>query len=285
MNGQRRRRQVAGRTQASLGLRAPRRPRSAVVRFLSWPGWPKLVAAMPAVAAVAALAFTAQSLAATRDQLVLSQQGQALTEQGQVTDRFGKAVEQLGTKEVPTQLGGIYALERLTIDSPRDYSTIIEVLAAYIRQRSPLATCSTQASVPTEIQAALTVIGRRSKPNGIHEPIVDLRATCLKGAVFSGGWVGLDSPNETESTKRSGRIGNFRQVDLSESDLSRADLTNSNFFGANLARAQLIGVKAGLGVFSGASIGNIVTDLSIDYLRGCVKISGEINKPTLKFEC
>jgi hypothetical protein len=67
-----------------------------------------------------------------------------LTEQGQITERFTRAIEQLGAtddkgeKKLEIRLGGIYALERIAWDSPeRDYSTVMEVLTAYVRENTP----------------------------------------------------------------------------------------------------------------------------------------------------
>lgn len=60
-----------------------------------------------------------------------------LTRRGQVTDRYTKAVQQLGDKELNVRLGGIYALEGLMRDSNRDQATIIEVLAAFVRDKAP----------------------------------------------------------------------------------------------------------------------------------------------------
>jgi hypothetical protein len=51
-----------------------------------------------------------------------------LTQQGQITDRYSKAVEQLGDDKLDVRLGGIYALERIAIDSRRDHPTIVAVL-------------------------------------------------------------------------------------------------------------------------------------------------------------
>src|SRR5664279_1158352 len=62
-----------------------------------------------------------------------------LSREGHLTDRYTKAVEQLGSNKIEVRLGGIYALERLMRDSPTDQPTIVEVLAAYIRQHAPSA--------------------------------------------------------------------------------------------------------------------------------------------------
>src|SRR5215467_2757820 len=59
-----------------------------------------------------------------------------LTEQGQVTDLYSRAIEQLGSDKLDVRIGGIYALERVAQDSPADHPTVMEVLAALIRERS-----------------------------------------------------------------------------------------------------------------------------------------------------
>jgi hypothetical protein len=59
-----------------------------------------------------------------------------LTQQGQITDRYTKAVEQLGGDKLDVRLGGIYALERIAVDSKRDHQTIVAVLSAFVRERT-----------------------------------------------------------------------------------------------------------------------------------------------------
>jgi hypothetical protein len=61
-----------------------------------------------------------------------------ITEQGHITDRYAKAIEQLGSETIDVRLGGIYALERIAHDSPRDQdqATIVEVLSAFVRVHS-----------------------------------------------------------------------------------------------------------------------------------------------------
>lgn len=144
--------------------------------------WSKLTSFVTAFTALAALVFTAMSLTATRDQINVA-------EQGQITDRYTKAVDQIGIQGVEhleTRLGGIYALERLARDSPRDQSTIIEVLSAFARGNAPVSAGRPVPAVPAlrlsfpafpdadsiaclhrpvtlDVQAALTVLGRRDQ--------------------------------------------------------------------------------------------------------------------------
>jgi hypothetical protein len=79
------------------------------------------VAGLPGLAAVAALIFTALSVQATKSQLQIA-------EQGQITDRYNAAITNLGSRSIEVRLGGIYALQRLMQDSPRDQPTVIAVL-------------------------------------------------------------------------------------------------------------------------------------------------------------
>lgn len=119
-----------------------------------------------------------------------------LNREGQVTDRYTKAIGQLGHESLDVRLGAIYALERIMIDSERDHPTIVEVLAAYVREHAPLrdkATSDDQEQSPqaeaspkldTDVQAALTVLGRR--PAGRAERgELDLQSTYLAGAILS----------------------------------------------------------------------------------------------------
>src|ERR671912_1745998 len=77
----------------------------------------------------------------------ISQQELEATRDQQVTERFTRAIDQLGAtdsegknKKLEIRLGGIYALERIARDSPeRDYSTVMEVLTAFVRENTPQA--------------------------------------------------------------------------------------------------------------------------------------------------
>jgi hypothetical protein len=95
---------------------------------------------MAGVAGAIGVYFTWRNLSQTRRS---SERTLWLTEQGQITDRFTRAIEQLGETDdngkpkLELRLGGIYALERIAWDSPeRDYSTVMEVLTAYVRENA-----------------------------------------------------------------------------------------------------------------------------------------------------
>jgi len=84
------------------------------------------------------------------------------------------------------RIGGIYALERVARDSPRDHPTVMEVLAAFIREHShepwPLDESGAQKperSTRPNVQAAVTVVARR-------DPGHDWQRIDLIGADFTG---------------------------------------------------------------------------------------------------
>jgi len=86
--------------------------------------------------AAGALIFTARNSLFAQRTAQATQRTVQLTEQGQVTDRYTKAIEQLGSDKLDVRIGGIYALELVALDSPRDHPNVMEVLAAFIRGHS-----------------------------------------------------------------------------------------------------------------------------------------------------
>ena len=101
--------------------------------------------------------------------LVYTARNYALSRQGQVTDRYAKAIEQVASPERNARIGGIYALERIARDSPRDYGTIMDFLTEFIRDYDPRehrpsakpGAGPPKRTTPPDVQAAATVIGRR----------------------------------------------------------------------------------------------------------------------------
>src|SRR5262249_5912892 len=83
-----------------------------------------LLATTAGVAVLVGLAFTARTF--------------YLSRRGQLTDRYTKAIGQLASRERLTErLGGIYALEHLMRESARDHETVVDVLAAFVRESAP----------------------------------------------------------------------------------------------------------------------------------------------------
>ena len=177
-----------------------------------------------------------------------SQAEMQLTQQRLITERFSKAVEQIGSGKEEVVIGGIYSLERIAKDSPKDQWTIMEVLTSYIRKNSPIPSNIQQLkpeaeerektpeklpSVSIPVQAALTVIGRRKGDNLAETTdsnkikILDLSRTNLRGA-------------------------NLNRANLNRANLDGAKLIGANLIGANLNGANLNGANLNGAFLKGA---------------------------------
>ncbi|MBD2599874.1 pentapeptide repeat-containing protein [Microcystis viridis] len=190
-----------------------------------------------------------------------SQAERQLTQERLITERFSKAVEQIGNPKEEVVIGGIYSLERIAKDSPKDQWRIMEVLTSYIRKNSPIPSNIQQLepeerekaleklpSVSIPVQAALTVIGRRkvendqagdnlaetTDPNKIK--ILDLSRTNLRGAKLNG--------------------ADLKGANLDGANLNGAKLWVAYLNGANLNGANLNGAKLWVAYLNGANLLN-----------------------------
>jgi len=194
------------------------------VQSKQW-NWSAITSVITAGTALGALIFTGLSL--------------STTEQGQITDRYSKAVEQIGTQgpdHLETRLGGIYALERLSKDSPRDQPTIIEVLSAFVRSNAARPAANSNVSCPAhpglDVQAALTVLGRRNFAKD-QDTRIDLASSCLSGANLSDAdlfWANLSDATLADANLTG---ANLTGVDFARVHLSRANLTGANLTGVH----------------------------------------------------
>jgi uncharacterized protein YjbI with pentapeptide repeats len=203
--------------------------------------------------------------------------------EGQITERFTRAIDLLGAtddkgdKRIEIRLGGIYALERIAKDSPeRDYSTIMEVLAAYLRKNAPrppeeswsfeswvfnsepidknkIVTDITKHGEPPEppvdVRAIITILRRRKKAGEKDDVVLDLRETDLRKA------------NLIRANLRGANLegANLIQANLEQANLQRAFLDKANLQGASLRTTYLHGAllrKASLqrAYFAGANL-------------------------------
>ncbi|TRV62599.1 MAG: pentapeptide repeat-containing protein [Microcystis panniformis Mp_MB_F_20051200_S9] len=178
-----------------------------------------------------------------------SQAERQLTQERLITERFSKAVEQIGNTKEEVVIGGIYSLERIAKDSPKDQWTIMEVLTSYIRKNSPIPSNIEQLkpeerkkaleklpSVSIPVQAALTVIGRRKVEN-------DQAGDNLAGTTDSNKIKFLDLSRT-----------NLRGANLEGANLEGANLEGANLYGANLYGANLNGAILEGAILYGANL-------------------------------
>ena len=143
-----------------------------------------------------------------------------INREGQITERFTRAVDQLGSSERDVRMGAIYALERIAHDSRRDHGPIVEVLVTYVREHSA-ATSDDQGAPDADVQAALTVIGRRRHDFDLSTTNLDFGAINSPRAYLSSGY--------------------FRRANFNGADLRGADLSYAHLEGATFEEAKLEG--------------------------------------------
>ncbi len=191
-----------------------------VVLLLLWQlGQVTFVQIITGLLVLAGLYWTSRRVLAVEDNVRVAQEGH-------ITERFTKAIAQLGDDKMAIRLGGIYALERIAKDSEKDHGPIMEVLTAYVRENAPVQmeyTPKEDEKPPTDIQAILTVLGRREttgKNRGNAR--LDLSKTHLIGVVIL-------------------PAANLSGLDLFAANLTRAWLFAANLSGATLREAILSG--------------------------------------------
>lgn len=217
-------------------------------------GWRSLlVQAGLGVGALGALVFTARSFFLARE--------------GHIVDRYSKAVDQLSSDKIDVRLGGIFALERVMLDSSRDHESIVMLLSTYLNEHAPANHDSpevwspevewleppslTRLSVitnwrpPADIRAALTVLARR--PPQPERGRLDLSSTDLRGAKVPSGarlhGVSLSGADLRQAMLRQADLGDavLAKADMRQAVLTEADLSDALLYSADLRKALLMG--------------------------------------------
>jgi uncharacterized protein YjbI with pentapeptide repeats len=160
-------------------------------------------------------------------------------------------------------LGGIYTLERLAQESPSEYWMTIEILTAFVRERSkPVPELPpvgvdlpgqhhkpTIPRIPTDVQAVMTVLSRRDLSQDRQDRPIELRRSNLRAADLNGidlSGADLWKVNLREAqlwqAKLAGALfgrANLSDASLWQADLEGAYLWKANLEGANLSEANL----------------------------------------------
>ena len=213
-----------------------------------------------------------------------------LARRGQYTDRYGKAIAQLASDKLTERLGGVYALEHLMAESARERPTVVQVLSAFVREQTrtlprpddaELAS-GTRPELSTDVQAALTVLGRRPDPE-MHR--LDLTAARLYGARLEGAQlagarmtdVHLDGAMLNQANLRGAILAgaSLRHVSLfgarmQDALLNQADLHNASLwdarlpracvYDADLTKARLNGARLHEAVLAGSDLSGAILD-------------------------
>ncbi|MGC4906242.1 pentapeptide repeat-containing protein [Streptomyces cyaneofuscatus] len=185
--------------------------------------------------------------------------------EGQVADRYVEAIKLLSSDSITQRLGGIYSIERIMKDSARDASTVVEVLAAFIRKppaRDEVDVISaSEMLIGEDVQAAVTVLGRIPE-DGIGG-VVNLSGAHLRGAQLDRARMDLWDLRFADLSKSKLRwasiVGaNLEGADLEGADLYSASLVKSDMSQVKLADASLWGVDMRETVLFGADLSKCI---------------------------
>ena len=210
-------------------------------------------------------------------------------------ERYARAVEQIGaergdgTPRTEVRLGGIYALERLALESDQEYWPVMEVLTAYLRDNATWSPGKAQrgtsgsgsgSSSPrpsADVQAVLAVLGRRRQPHtAAHEKrLLDLRETDLRGANLSGSRLDGVTLFGAHLERADATRVVLSRSNLREASLAGATLTGALLEGASLSKANLEGARLNSADLRGA-------DLSGANLRGADLWEANLKECNLK---
>jgi len=225
--------------------------------------------------------------------------------EGQITERFSRAIEQLGSDKLDVRLGGIYALERIAVNSEDERWPILEVLTAYVRGHSPWPPSgwdygartpsddaegtaddpdlqqlrSLQFRAP-DVQAVITILGRRpadwsepeellrSRAESLLLSRVDLRLAYLRRGNFDG--VNLRNSNLRRVQARAVHLrgAKLKYADLVRARLDGADLRDAELSGADLRGADLRGADLRGADLTGAKLDGVMTDAATRWPEG-----------------
>jgi hypothetical protein len=159
---------------------------------------------------------------------------------------------------VEVRLGAIYALEHIAFDSSRDHWTIMEVLTAYVRQNAPK-----PSQVPTkeenekaiakgpatEIQAILTVLGRRRRSRRREQSFLDLGRSDLRGASLA--WAHVERASFDGAHVEGAR---FSQAPVEGATYVGAHVKGASFDAAHVEGATFVGAHVEGATFGGRRV-------------------------------
>jgi hypothetical protein len=215
--------------------------------------------------------------------------------EGQIDERFTRAIDQLGSAELRVRLGGMYALERIAVDASETYHPlVVEVLTAYVREcaqpssgdarSSSLARSGHRPKVrpKADVQAALTVLGRREHDRDDPRFPLRLSGAYLRGVSLRGGHfenarlrrVNLEEAHLEGTQLQGAKLRDARLVkaDLKPDDdnpeLKGANLTGASLVDANLHGAKLQGAILTDAILTGATLTGARHDPSTVWPRG-----------------
>jgi DUF2934 family protein/pentapeptide repeat protein len=184
--------------------------------------------------------------------------------QRRITESFSNAIEQLGSDKLEVRLGGIYALERISNESPRDYLMVMENLTALVRERTRHEAERLAKPHHQRIaEEAYRLWENAGGPEGrskefwskaerqeAREPATDIAAVLTVITRRSEAHRALEAQNKwvldfQQAVLRYARLegAHLERANLRETNLEGVGLEGAHLKGANLGRAHLEGAN------------------------------------------
>ena len=240
----------------------------------------------------------------------LAERQAATGQQGLFNERYQKGAEMLGSGVLSVRMGGIYALQRLAEEHPKEYEIqILGLFCAFVRHPTKdesttlLPGNETEEPLREDVQAIMAFIGYRKESivdmgfpsdfrldlrganlNGIQLGGANLSNANLTGANLSGAQ--LTHANLSYSQLANAQLSDaladhanclwtqFGSAKMTNIRLVNANCTNASMFEANLSNAILVGAN-----LSGA--GFMHADLSHSHLMGSNMIGTHLSSAIL----
>ena len=196
-----------------------------------------------------------------------------IAQHGLLNERYQKGTEMLGSDVLAVRLGGIYVLQRLAEDEPKQYHVqVMQLLCAFVRNPTKDEDDKTKPpgtekepnikdyQVREDVQEAMGVIGNRRDSDIELEKRKKNFVLDLTGAVLPFAYLfkanltdvvltnAIFYPSNLTARDRNNSKFIFACADLCSANLSNAfltgaDLTRAHLAGANLTGTQLVGAK------------------------------------------
>jgi len=178
---------------------------------------------------------------AMRDQAEVDKVKADVEREKQLTDLYVKAIEQLGNDNIHIRLGGIYALERIARESPKDHWPIMEVLTAFVRENAPLKEEAPAAEAGEKGSSAALDDPEKTEPDIPQKTAPEKPPTDIQAILTVLGRTAIDYAQEGEKRSLDLRATHIAGADLRQAKLQSADLIRTNLSGADLQAANIKG--------------------------------------------
>jgi uncharacterized protein YjbI with pentapeptide repeats len=214
------------------------------------------------IALLVGLYVTWQQLLATQGSVDVARKTLQISQAAALASDFDRYVSDLASGKLSVRMAGIYSIEQVANSFPQYHWISMQVLASFMRQRSPLGqTCEESAGkgrhLCTDVQTALQVIGRRKQSLDPANQGIDVSLISVRGAHLEDAHLNVAPSHKTSSKSSSLPISTFAGSDLRQADFEFTNLSAVDFSKANLSHAILQCDTLTNSMFTGATMNGV----------------------------